>query len=67
MTTKDKILKAAEDVDWNQILGHGGQPCFHVDEGRFCLRADYWPGHECIHKFTSLHTMLKESFNVNPN
>jgi hypothetical protein len=58
MNKPEEIIKASEDVDWNQLMGHNGSPCFHVDEGRFCLRADYWPGHDSMHKFISLHTML---------
>jgi hypothetical protein len=59
MTTKEEILKASEEVDWNQLLGHNGPPCFHVEKNQFCLRADYWPGHESMHKFVSLNTLLK--------
>jgi hypothetical protein len=60
MNKSEEILKASEDVDWNQLMAHNGLPCFHVDKGRFCLRADYWPGHDSMHKFISLNDLLKQ-------
>lgn len=40
-TTK-KILLAAKNADWEQVMLNGGPPCFRFEEGRFCLRAKRW-------------------------
>lgn len=61
---KSKLLKAAKNADWQQVVLNGGPPCFHLEDGRFCLRAERWDGHkavggsEPIHKFVSLETLL---------
>lgn len=51
---------AAKDMDWMQVILNGGPPCFFIDEGRFCLRAKRWEGHnnEVIHPFVSLAELL---------
>lgn len=60
------LLHAAERPDWMQAA-RNGTPCFYVgelnalDDGDFCLRADYWPGHldpNPSHRFVSFHAML---------
>lgn len=57
---KDKILFAAKNMDWVQVVGNGGPPCFHLEEdGYFCGRAEAWHGHNNIHKFISLADLLK--------
>lgn len=63
---KTNIIKAAENMDWQQVILNGGPPCFHLDEdGRFCGRAKRWPGHDKpgnhwpIHKFVSFADLLK--------
>lgn len=58
------ILKAAENMDWMQVVLNQGPPCFHLQEdGRFCGRAERWAGHHppgrVIHKYVSLADMLK--------
>lgn len=30
-----KLLKAAKDADWMQVVGNGGPPCFHLEGNRF--------------------------------
>jgi hypothetical protein len=60
---EEKLREALGQIDWMQILlnllngqetGRDGQPCFHIEHGRFCLRAKFWAGHDDIHKFISL-------------
>lgn len=63
MERKRKILAAAENMDWQQVVLNGGPPCFHLDEFgvRFCGRAERWAGHghkDC-HEFTPLDKLLK--------
>jgi hypothetical protein len=65
---QEALLYAAEHADWEQVVGNGGPPCFHVcgDDGLFCLRAERWAGHEAdayrgSHKFVSLRAMLAAS------
>lgn len=61
------IIKAAEQMDWMQVVLNQGPPCFHLDpeDGRFCGRAERWDGHKTwegsprIHKFVSLADLLK--------
>lgn len=55
------VLRAAQDMDWQQIVLHQGEPCFHVERDRkFCGRARRWEGHEAggDHRFVSLHDLL---------
>lgn len=60
---KEKLL-AAQNADWVQVVLNGGPPCFHLDNGRFCLRAERWDGHytdkigPAIHKFVTLKDLL---------
>lgn len=59
-----KILKAAENMDWMQVVLNQGPPCFHLQaNGRFCGRAERWDGHHppglVIHKYVSLADLLK--------
>lgn len=59
------LLAAAKNADWVQVVANGGPPCFHVEAGRFCLRAKDWDGHRLIldprefHKFVSLEDLLR--------
>lgn len=61
------ILKAAEGMDWQQVVLNGGPPCFHVDDdGKFCGRAERWVGHEVtpreawsLHSFVSLAELIR--------
>lgn len=66
MKTKlTKLLKSAKEADWVQVVYNGGPPCFHVEDGRFCLRAERWDGHKpfgkhrAIHEFVSLESLLR--------
>ncbi len=55
------LLKAAQNADWQQVVLNGGPPCFHFESerGKFCLRAERWPGHgKAHHAFVSLADLL---------
>ena len=62
-------LKAAESMDWEQVICNGGPPCFHIDKSgaeseRFCGRAQRWDGHGVggragFHRFISLADLLR--------
>lgn len=62
MNTKETIL-AAEHMDWMQVVLNGGPPCFHIEDGRFCGRAERWAGHDNDlhrdHPFVSLADLLR--------
>lgn len=64
MTKHDKELKAAENMDWQQVVLNGGPPCFHLEkDGRFCGRAERWHDDvatKMFHKFRPLHKLLEE-------
>ena len=54
-------LKAAQNMDWQQVVMNGGPPCFHVaDDGRFCGRTERWDGHGMsgFHAYVSLADLL---------
>jgi hypothetical protein len=61
-------IKAAEVMDWQQVVLNGGPPCFYLgDDGiKFCSRAERWAGHSNTktefpyHKFVSLADLLKK-------
>ncbi len=62
---KKAALKAANQPDWMQVVLNQGPPCFHVEDGRFCFRAEKWDGHRImfdgdkpIHEFVSLASLL---------
>jgi hypothetical protein len=59
-------IRAAEQMDWVQVVLNGGPPCFHVDadDGRFCGRAERWKGHGPLHEFVSLADLLRT---ITPN
>lgn len=58
-------MAAARNMDWGQVAGHGGPPCFHLeDDGRFCGRAERWEGHRLdmcaeLHRFVPLEELLR--------
>lgn len=68
------LFEAAKRADWIQValnaIGTGAAPCFHLENGRFCLRADRWAGHEEVHAkgpghhFVSLEALLRS---MSPN
>jgi len=45
---------AASVADWQQVQLNGGPPCFHIEDGRFCLRAQWWEGHKYFHAAVTL-------------
>jgi len=53
------LVEAAHRMDWQQVVLNGGPPCFHIDGGRFCGRAQRWEGHDEMHKFISLAALLR--------
>ena len=55
-----KYIAAAERADWVQVVLNGGPPCFELDGGKFCLRAERWAGHDGggFHAFVSLAELL---------
>lgn len=58
---QSRAIKAAENMDWMQVVLNGGPPCFHIQkDGRFCGRAERWAGHidGDPHKFVPLHELL---------
>lgn len=65
MKLTPELLKAAKNADWMQVVYNQGPPCFHIDNGRFCLRAERWDGHRDIglikrtHTFVSLENLLQ--------
>lgn len=65
MKLRRELLQAAKDADWMQVVLNQGPPCFHLEEGRFCLRAQRWDGHkviggsEAIHEFVPLEMLLR--------
>jgi hypothetical protein len=72
MSNLDKLLKAAEGMDWQQVVMNGGPPCFCVESNglgqhRFCGRAERWEGHSLIrgrnpdHRYVSLRDLLVQS------
>jgi hypothetical protein len=61
VTEWELIRKAAQEMDWGQVVGNGGPPCFFFEQerGRFCGRAERWVGHDGDpHKFVSLAVLL---------
>jgi len=60
-----QLLVAAKAADWGQVVRNGGPPCFWYEReyGKFCLRAELWPGHDadywCDHPFVSFENLLK--------
>ncbi len=64
---KGKIIRAAENMDWQQVVLNGGPPCFYLqDDGRFCGRAERWDGHfshgidsPTIHTFVSISSLIR--------
>lgn len=49
-----RIIVASMHVDWVQVslnAQSGHSPCFHVEDGKFCLRAHGWAGHGHAQEF----------------
>lgn len=60
-------VRAAEEMDWLQVVMNGGPPCFYLEcTGRFCGRAKLWAGHDDeevdkpIHRYVSLADLLAD-------
>jgi hypothetical protein len=61
MTKFEQLQQAAKWPDWEQVVANGGPPCFHIESGRFCFRAERWGGHDnrhVSHAFVSLVDLL---------
>lgn len=60
---REEIFRAAANMDWQQVVQNSGPPCFHLENERFCGRAESWTGHERTrfesHPFISLLDLLK--------
>ena len=59
----NKVFKAARDADWMQVVLNQGPPCFHLEDGRFCLRAQRWHdeiAEKVCHKYVSLEDLLRK-------
>lgn len=54
-----EIRKAAAVADWHQVVRNGGPPCFHVEDGRFCFRAERWDGHGIMHEFVDFRKLIQ--------
>jgi hypothetical protein len=57
----DRVIRAAEGMDWGQVVANGGPPCFHINSGQFCGRAKRWIGHDADcrdHAFVGLADLL---------
>jgi predicted RNase H-like nuclease (RuvC/YqgF family) len=57
-TPESRYTKAAQKADWEQVASNGGPSCFHLEDGKFCLRAERWAGHEHFHKHVPLEQLL---------
>lgn len=65
MTQREQIEQAARELDWRQVALNGGPPCFHIEDRRFCLRAQRWAqrweGHGVLHSFVTLEEVIKKA------
>lgn len=71
--TRDELVAAAKQADWMQVVLNQGPPCFHLQsDGRFCLRAQRWVGHNLpddewpSHTFVSLESLLFSALQGEP-
>jgi len=54
-----ELEKALTNIDWGQVIANGGPPCFYIEHGQFCLRAERWEGHGgVLHDYVSLADLL---------
>ncbi len=68
MTPQRLLQKALANIDWGQVVANGGPPCFHVEDGRFCLRAARWDGHRgraLHHGYVSLEAVWSNQLERN--
>lgn len=57
----EKAVAAAMRMDWMQVVLNESAPCFHIEkDGKFCGRAERWPGHldGDPHEFVSLADLI---------
>jgi hypothetical protein len=54
-----ELEKACKEADWQQVIQNGGPPCFHLEYGEFCFRAEGWEGHGVLHPYVSLWKFVK--------
>jgi len=54
----NELLRAAELMDWQQVVLNGGHPCFQLEQGRFCGRAERWHS-DHTHRVISLADLLR--------
>lgn len=63
MSTR-KLLEAARNMDWQQVVLNGGPPCFHLGkDGRFCGRAQRWHdeiAERVCHRYVPLEELLMQ-------
>lgn len=59
----DILINAAREIDWREVLNRGWSPCFHIDDGRFCLHAQQWEGHPGYHLFCGLSRAIRDARN----
>jgi len=60
---REDYYAASKNADWGQVICNGGPPCFHLEGGRFCLRAERWPGHGLTnHPYTPMDQMMVRFF-----
>jgi hypothetical protein len=56
-----EINKAIKNPDWMQVVLNQGPPCFHIENGRFCFRAERWHdeiAEKVCHKYVSLEQFV---------
>lgn len=46
------IERLRPKVDEEQLALNGGPYCYHIEQGRYCGRAERWDGHGIFHEFT---------------
>jgi len=61
-----ELVKAAREMDWQQVVLNGGPPCFYLEGEKFCERAQRWAGHDLTelvagicHKYVPLDDLLE--------
>lgn len=65
-----RVISAAADMDWQQVVLNGGPPCFYLEEnGTFCGRAYRWEGHADkidypYHPYVPLHLLIHSVTNL---
>jgi len=55
----EELKRALASIDWFQVVANHGPPCFHIENGAFCMRAERWGGHENMHRYVSLEELFQ--------